>query len=57
MTEARLERLENGLAPVEDGWFVVNVRDAAWIESPAFGSGRARAPARSRCTTRGRRRR
>ena len=28
--EARLEELASGLAPVTDGWFVVNVRDAAW---------------------------
>jgi uncharacterized cupin superfamily protein len=38
MPEARLERLDTGLAPVEDGWFVVNVRDAAWIGNEAFGS-------------------
>jgi uncharacterized cupin superfamily protein len=38
MTEARLVRLDNGLAPLEGGWFVVDVRDAAWIENPAFGS-------------------
>lgn len=29
--EARLERLEAGLTPVTDGWFVVNVRDGAWV--------------------------
>jgi uncharacterized cupin superfamily protein len=28
--EARLEQVGNGLAPVTDGWFVVNARDAAW---------------------------
>jgi hypothetical protein len=28
--EARFEELDSGLAPVTDGWFVVNVRDAAW---------------------------
>jgi uncharacterized cupin superfamily protein len=38
MPEARLKRLDNGLAPVEEGWFVVNVRDAAWIENEAFGA-------------------
>jgi hypothetical protein len=27
--EARLGQLETGLAPVSDGWFVVNIRDAA----------------------------
>jgi uncharacterized cupin superfamily protein len=33
--EARLERSEAGLAPVTDGWFVVNVRDAAWVHNDA----------------------
>ena len=28
--EARLEDSGSGLAPVSDGWFVVNVRDARW---------------------------
>jgi uncharacterized cupin superfamily protein len=36
--EARLEPNESGLEPVEDGWFVVNVRDVAWFTSDAFGS-------------------
>jgi uncharacterized cupin superfamily protein len=35
--EARLERSDAGLAPVTDGWFVVNIRDAAWVTSDAFG--------------------
>jgi uncharacterized cupin superfamily protein len=35
--EARLERAESGLVPVTDGWFVVNVRDAAWLSNEAFG--------------------
>ena len=30
MSEARLEDSGSGLAPVTDGWFVVNVRDAQW---------------------------
>jgi uncharacterized cupin superfamily protein len=30
MPEARLEDFGSGLAPAEDGWFVVNVRDAEW---------------------------
>src|SRR3954464_6366923 len=30
MSEARLEDAGSGLAPVGDGWFVVNVRDAEW---------------------------
>jgi uncharacterized cupin superfamily protein len=36
--EARLEELDSGLAPVADGWFVVNVREAAWITNDAFGA-------------------
>ena len=35
--EARLEQVGNGLAPVTPGWFVVNAREAAWIENAAFG--------------------
>ena len=34
--EARLEQVGNGLAPVTDGWFVVNARDAAWMERAAL---------------------
>jgi uncharacterized cupin superfamily protein len=36
--EARLEDTKYGRGPVSDGWFVVNVRDAAWVHSPKFGS-------------------
>ena len=36
--EARLEQLETGLAPVSDGWFVVNIRDAAWVTNEALGA-------------------
>ena len=36
--EARLEALEAGLTAVTDGWFVVNVRHAAWVTSDAFGA-------------------
>src|SRR6185437_7012418 len=35
--EARLERSEAGLAPATDGWFVVNVRDAAWVTNDVLG--------------------
>ena len=35
--EARLEKSEHGLWPVTEGWFVVNVRDAPWTSSEAFG--------------------
>jgi uncharacterized cupin superfamily protein len=31
--EAHLEELASGLAPATDGWFVVNVREAAWVTS------------------------
>jgi uncharacterized cupin superfamily protein len=34
---ARLEAVDSGLAPVSKGWFVVNVRDAAWLRNDAFG--------------------
>jgi uncharacterized cupin superfamily protein len=30
LPEARLEDFGSGLAPSDDGWFVVNVRDAEW---------------------------
>jgi len=36
--EARLEPRDEGLTPVTSGWFVVNVRDAAWVRSEAFGA-------------------
>jgi uncharacterized cupin superfamily protein len=35
--EARLERLDTGLAPVTDGWFVVSIPDAAWVTNEALG--------------------
>ena len=38
MTEARLEDLGSGLAPVTEGWFVVNVRDAEWWSSNTRGA-------------------
>ena len=39
MPEARLADTGSGLAPVSDGWFVVNVRDVEWWVSSTFGSG------------------
>jgi uncharacterized cupin superfamily protein len=36
--EARLERLETGLAPVTHGWFVVGIADAAWMTNEALGA-------------------
>jgi uncharacterized cupin superfamily protein len=38
MKEARLEQHESGLAPAEDGWFVLNVADAVWEDNETFGS-------------------
>jgi uncharacterized cupin superfamily protein len=35
--ESRLEVVGSGLAPVSDGWFVVNVGEAAWLRHEAFG--------------------
>ena len=37
VTEARLERLESGLAPVTPGWFTVNTADAAWVTNEVYG--------------------
>ncbi|HVZ79069.1 MAG TPA: cupin domain-containing protein [Gemmatimonadaceae bacterium] len=37
MDEARLERITHGVAPVTEGWFVVNALDAQWIHHPDFG--------------------
>jgi uncharacterized cupin superfamily protein len=36
--EARLEQTENGLTPMTDGWFVVNVPSAAWVTNEVRGS-------------------
>jgi uncharacterized cupin superfamily protein len=36
--EARLDDFGSGLAPVTDGWFVVNVRDAEWLTSERMGA-------------------
>jgi uncharacterized cupin superfamily protein len=36
--EARLEDAGSGLAPVTEGWFVVNVRDAEWFWSETRGA-------------------
>lgn len=38
MDEARLERTEYGTWPATDGWFAVNLRDAAWVTSDDFGA-------------------
>ncbi len=36
--QARLETMDSGLAPISEGWFVVNVRDAAWLTNEKFGA-------------------
>src|SRR6266516_5531962 len=36
--QAHLEESPSGLEPADDGWFVVNVREAAWRTHDAFGS-------------------
>ena len=38
MDEARMERTEHGLAAATEGWFAVNVRDAAWVTNEKFGA-------------------
>ncbi len=38
MEEAPLEEGPAGLAPAGEGWFVVNVRDAAWRTHDTFGA-------------------
>ena len=38
MREARLEDAGSGLAPVTEGWFVVNVRDVEWFSSETRGA-------------------
>jgi uncharacterized cupin superfamily protein len=38
VTEARLKDSGSGLAPVTDGWFVVNVRNAEWWASESRGA-------------------
>ena len=38
MEEARLEPRDAGRTAVTEGWFVVDVHDAAWVTSDAFGT-------------------
>jgi uncharacterized cupin superfamily protein len=35
--EAKLKQTEAGLVPASTGWFVMNARDARWIERPGLG--------------------
>ena len=37
VSEARLEQVASGLAPITPGWFVVNTADAAWTNNDAYG--------------------
>jgi uncharacterized cupin superfamily protein len=39
--EARLDRTDDGLVPKGEGWFVVNAKQARWLEHEKFGSGTA----------------
>ena len=36
--EARLDESDFGLAPASEGWFAMNVLEAAWIANDAFGA-------------------
>jgi len=36
--EATLRQVPSGLLPETEGWFVVNVADAAWVTHPVFGA-------------------
>ncbi len=38
MEEASLVEAASGLVPAGEGWFVVNVEDAAWVTNPDFGA-------------------
>jgi uncharacterized cupin superfamily protein len=38
ISEARLEHADGGLAPADAGWFVVNAREARWLEGEGRGA-------------------
>ena len=38
VAEARLERRDEGLTPVTDGWFVVGIAEAAWVTNGSLGA-------------------
>jgi uncharacterized cupin superfamily protein len=38
VSESPLEPTEHGLVPSEDGWFVLNARDAPWRSAPGRGA-------------------
>ena len=37
-SEARLDRTDSGLAPAEEGWFVLNAREARWQQGEGLGA-------------------
>lgn len=37
MSEANLIETKHGLKPQGEGWYVLNAKEASWIESPHFG--------------------
>jgi len=37
MKEAQLEETEHGLVPADEGWYVLNTKDAVWCDSAEFG--------------------
>jgi uncharacterized cupin superfamily protein len=37
-SEARLENSDGGLVPAEEGWFVVNAREARWVHAEGRGA-------------------
>ena len=37
MKEAQLTETEQGLVPTDEGWYVLNTRDAVWYDSAEFG--------------------
>ena len=39
MKEARVKETEYGLLPENEGWYVLNTRDAVWGETAEFGRG------------------
>jgi uncharacterized cupin superfamily protein len=39
VSQARMERVASGLAPVTPGWFVVNTADAAWVSNDEWYGG------------------
>jgi uncharacterized cupin superfamily protein len=38
MPEANLKQTEAGLVPDGDGWYVINARDAPWVQRESLGS-------------------